>query len=408
MPIFSDKKSSLLALTGCIVFLGVTLTAFNLLTNTATASHNSYEGTVTLDTQDGNTGSNTVDDTGGVYTGGGQVQFRLMHVNYNNQGGSSANFGSALIEVESPDDTDSDYESTYFSTEGEKQTIDGEDVELASVNCSGPGCGSGSGGFYWKMQFGVIDDGGSETCDSSTCDWEDRSCGGSNGGVNCKESEMLQERVCGDSDCDDGGFQCVSDSSCNTNDDPTADNDETSMNLCSTASINIDVLDNDSDPDNDNLRIDSVGNPSGGGTASGVDTDGDGLDDAISYTPSSGPRTAIFRYTVSDGGDGTDTARVDVDVNGTIGSCEGSITVEVEDQNGNPVNMDTIDITYDGGNCKSGSDTNQLSCSPELQDSGAIGTYSVSDSDYDVFDRDKETDAPDNHQGDPTKTELGF
>lgn len=38
MPIFSDKKSALLTITGCIVLLGVTLTVFGLLNNTVTAS----------------------------------------------------------------------------------------------------------------------------------------------------------------------------------------------------------------------------------------------------------------------------------------------------------------------------------------------------------------------------------
>jgi len=318
------------------------------------------------------------------------------------------------------------------------------------------------------MQFGVIDDGGSETCDSSTCGWENQSCGGGS----CSAGEMQQQYTCSDGNCDDGDTRCVSKSICNnscissettfsdpsctthsgdhdqcdatlekgweggvpaegetgtwaregcysagnegevgsclsdgkvtnqrvrcdSNTDPTANNDSVSMKEC-TKSATIDVLKNDTDPDGDSPEIKSVENYPPNGIAN-VDNG------KIVYTPDDNTDTS-FSYTIKDGNGGEGTGQVDV----SFSSCQGSISVQVEDQNGNPVNMDSIDITYEGDNCPSGSDTSQLTCSPELQDSGAVGTYSVSDPDYDVVDRKKYTDAPDNHQGDPTKTELGF
>jgi len=207
----------------------------------------------------------------------------------------------------------------------------------------------------------------------------------------------IQLQVCGDGGGDDDLIK-----------PPIADDDSASVDLCTAKSFTLNVLGNDKDPDDENLRIDSVGNPSGGGTASGVDTDGDGLDDAISYTPSSGPSTVKFDYTVSDGGDGTDTATVTVDVNGTKGSCQGSITVQVEDQNGNPVSVDNVDINFAGNSsCPSESNTSGYTCTVDLSDTCENGSYSISDSDYDVVGRDK---AEDGDTGISSKTEtcLGY
>jgi hypothetical protein len=165
MHIFSDKKSALLTITGCIVLLGVTLTVFNLLTNTATASHNNYEGTVTLNTKNQTGDSDTADDTGKIITADGQVWFRLMNVDESYDNGSIV-FDQAKLNVESPDDPDSVYETGFFSVEGSERTIDGEDIELISVECSGTGCTATEGGFYWELEFGLIDDG----ADDGQCD----------------------------------------------------------------------------------------------------------------------------------------------------------------------------------------------------------------------------------------------
>ena len=99
--------------------------------------------------------------------------------------------------------------------------------------------------------------------------------------------------------------------------------------------IKIYVLDNDEDEDGDQLEITDVGNPSNG-TAVAIDDDGDGVKDAISYTPSNSPDTVTFEYTISDGNGGTDTAEVTVNVTGDESSC-GPLTVRVEDPDGNLV-----------------------------------------------------------------------
>ena len=179
-----------------------------------------------------------------------------------------------------------------------------------------------------------------------------------------------------------------------TNSSPNASDDPVSMKEC-TDSVTIDVLNNDNDDDGDSLEIKSVESPSNG---TAYEDNG-----KIVYTPDDNTDNS-FSYTIQDGNGGEDTAQVDM----SFSSCKGSISVQVEDQSGNPVNLDNIDITYDDGNCASDSDTSQLSCSPVLQDDGAIGTYSVSDPDYNIVDRRKETDAPDNFDGNPRKTELGF
>jgi len=185
---------------------------------------------------------------------------------------------------------------------------------------------------------------------------------------------------------------------------PIADNDSASIDLCSTDGIIINVLDNDDDPDNDPLSIDSVESPANGTT---VIVDDNGTD-KISYTPSSGPDTVTFDYTASDGNGGTDTATVTVAVNGTTGSCEGSITVQVEDQSGNPVSVDNVDINFDGdSSCPSESNTSGYTCTVDLSDTCENGSYSISDSDYDVARRDKQTSGDDNTNS-PIQTQLCY
>ena len=112
--------------------------------------------------------------------------------------------------------------------------------------------------------------------------------------------------------------------------------------------IKIYVLDNDEDEDGDQLEITDVGNPSNG-TAVAIDDDGDGVKDAILYTPSNSPDTVTFDYTVSDGNGGTDTAEVTVNVTGDASSC-GPLTVRVEDPDGNLVPGVGFEPKYDGDN----------------------------------------------------------
>ncbi len=75
------------------------------------------------------------------------------------------------------------------------------------------------------------------------------------------------------------------------------------------AGVLIEVLANDSDPDDDGLTIESVSTP-GSGTAEVVGN-------AIQYTPAGGfTGTETFTYTISDGRGGTATATVTVEVEG--------------------------------------------------------------------------------------------
>lgn len=88
---------------------------------------------------------------------------------------------------------------------------------------------------------------------------------------------------------------------------PVAQNDAVTVDFNSTANL-IDVLANDSDPDNDALTITAVGTP-----AHGVATIAAGV---VSYTPQAGySGVDSFTYTISDGNGGTATATVNVTVN---------------------------------------------------------------------------------------------
>ncbi|MCA9982436.1 MAG: cadherin-like domain-containing protein, partial [Anaerolineales bacterium] len=90
--------------------------------------------------------------------------------------------------------------------------------------------------------------------------------------------------------------------------------DDTAVTDQNTA-VNINVLDNDSDPDNDPLSISAVGATTNGGTAVISNTQ-------VTYTPATDfTGTDTFTYTISDG-DLTDSATVTVIVSEGVGSCD--------------------------------------------------------------------------------------
>lgn len=133
----------------------------------------------------------------------------------------------------------------------------------------------------------------------------------------------------------------VTDNDCNSS--PNADDDgNNDAQICSgTGSpIDINVLNNDSDPDGDNLSIDSVENPSNGTTAI-IEKNGT---DWIRYTPGSNTGTVTFDYTVVDGNGGSATATVTVNV--SQGGC-GQFRVRVEDPNGNVIQDAEFQPNYD-------------------------------------------------------------
>ena len=92
------------------------------------------------------------------------------------------------------------------------------------------------------------------------------------------------------------------------NDEPVAVDDSASVNQ--DGSVEIDVLDNDSDVDGDTLTLAAGGLVAANGT---VEVTAGGL----TYTPNAGfTGLDSFSYTVEDGNGGTDTATVNVAVNG--------------------------------------------------------------------------------------------
>ena len=87
--------------------------------------------------------------------------------------------------------------------------------------------------------------------------------------------------------------------------------------------VTIYVLDNDHDPDNDTLAVDSIGPASNGSVVS------NGND--VTYTPSGNfTGTDRFTYTISDGNGGTDTATVTVAVTGAVVQGLATIVVTVD------------------------------------------------------------------------------
>ena len=103
--------------------------------------------------------------------------------------------------------------------------------------------------------------------------------------------------------------------------------------------VTINVLANDSDPDNDTLSIDSPGNPANG-TAT---IDGN----TIVYTPDFGfSGVETFNYTIADGDGGIDTGTVQVDVNAEpIPNDDSAETTE-----GDPVSVDVLANDTDSDN----------------------------------------------------------
>jgi cytochrome c len=92
----------------------------------------------------------------------------------------------------------------------------------------------------------------------------------------------------------------------NTNRPPVAGDDAAST--LQGSAVDVAVLGNDTDPDGDDLSVESATDPANGTTA--VNEDG-----TVRYTPDAGfAGTDTFDYTVSDGNDGTDTATVTVTV----------------------------------------------------------------------------------------------
>ena len=182
------------------------------------------------------------------------------------------------------------------------------------------------------------------------------------------------------------------------------DDGNNDLPICSSFDpIDINVLDNDG---GDSISIDSVSNPSNG-TATTTSKNGT---DWIRYTPSSKPDTVTFEYTISDVDENTDTAEVTVNV---TDAC-GDITVEFEDPEGNPVEVDSANVEYnDDPEACSGSGTS-VSCNVELFDDGADAVIQKSYIDkpegYDFADRwiKKDPDAPDNYPNTPNRSELGF
>jgi len=110
------------------------------------------------------------------------------------------------------------------------------------------------------------------------------------------------------------------------NDPPVAQNDSVATDK--DTPVTISVLANDSDPDADPLRVESVTQPANGTLAN------NGFD--LLYTPDEGfTGSDTFTYTVSDGRGSTDTATVTVGVSGEVGAggaedevpCDGKVII---------------------------------------------------------------------------------
>ena len=94
-----------------------------------------------------------------------------------------------------------------------------------------------------------------------------------------------------------------------TDDAPVATDDAVTAH--SGVAVVVEALDNDTDPDGDDLQIVSVGQGENGSVQ--INDDG-----TLTYTSNDGfAGTDSFSYTVSDGNGGTDTASVTVEVAGT-------------------------------------------------------------------------------------------
>jgi len=192
-----------------------------------------------------------------------------------------------------------------------------------------------------------------------------------------------------------------------TNDPPTAVNDgNNDASICNGGSTqNIYVLDNDSDPDGDDLDVDSVENPTnlGGTTAVGGDST------YVQYTPPFDETgTDTFDYTAKDTNDNTDSATVSVNLDAE--DC-GDISVSFQDDNGNSVSVDDAYVKYSDDDLFGSG--NGFSYEVDLFDDGrdAVinrnyitppGGYKVKDSGWVKKKENVET------YSEPWKSELGF
>jgi outer membrane protein OmpA-like peptidoglycan-associated protein len=116
---------------------------------------------------------------------------------------------------------------------------------------------------------------------------------------------------------------------------PLAADDAVTVEFEAAASV-VDVLANDSDPDNDTLTITAVSTPMHGSAEIGAG--------GVSYTPAAGySGSDSFTYTISDGRGGTATASVNVTVNPA--SVSNQVPVAVSDDGGVLKGYDTdIDV----------------------------------------------------------------
>jgi large repetitive protein len=168
------------------------------------------------------------------------------------------------------------------------------------------------------------------------------------------------------------------------NDDPVADDDSDITNEDDSVTIN--VLNNDTDPESDNLSVDSITQGSNGSVVN------NGTD--VTYTPDSDYNgTDNFTYTVSDGNGGTDTATVTVTVDSKndAPSAENdsdstnedtAITIDVLSNDTDP-DLDTlsIDSVAQGSNGTVTNNGTDIEYTPNADFNGTDSfTYNVSDS----------------------------
>ena len=115
---------------------------------------------------------------------------------------------------------------------------------------------------------------------------------------------------------------------------PDAVNDSGSTNMNTPVTIN--VIGNDTDPENDNLTITSFSQGAQGGTVTKVNGQ-------LVYTPATGfTGTDTFTYTISDGNGGTDTATVTVTVAGSGNTAPDAVNDSGSTNMNTPVTINVI------------------------------------------------------------------
>ena len=173
------------------------------------------------------------------------------------------------------------------------------------------------------------------------------------------------------------------------NDEPIA-NDDSDTVVEDSATAQIDVLANDTDPDaGDTLSITNVGATDNGGTAVINSTQ-------IDYTPALNfAGTEVFTYTLSDGNGGSDTATVTITVSGsndaptanddsdTVVEDSSTTQIDVLANDTDPDAGDILSISSIGGTDNGGTaviNSNQIDYTPALNFAGTeVFTYTVSD-----------------------------